>query len=112
SLLPSVPTDNTAIWVIEEIYDTLAIPSQDGKTVKPSLATSWEQSKDKLSWTFHLREGVKFTNGDPVTSADVKFSIEQNQKESAPFAFIDNIITKIETPDDNTVVFHTKEPWA
>lgn len=112
SLLPSVPTDNTAIWIIEEIYDTLAIPSQDGKTVKPSLATKWEQSDDKLSWTFHLRKDAKFINGDPVTSADVKFSIEQNQKPEAPFAFINQIITKMDTPDDNTIVFHTKEPWA
>lgn len=112
SLVPSVPTDNLAIWVIEEIYDTLTIPSEDGESVKPSLATSWEQSKDKLSWTFHLRKGVKFTNGDPVTSADVKFSIEQNQKPSAPFSFIDKIITKMDTPDDHTIVFHTEKPWA
>lgn len=112
SLVPSIPTDNLAIWLMEEIYDTLAVPSQDGKTVKPSLATSWEQSKDKLSWTFHLRDDAKFHNGKPVTSADVKFSIEQNQKPSAPFSFIDTIITKMDTPNEHTIVFHTKKPWA
>ncbi|MQA80167.1 MAG: hypothetical protein GEV10_17065 [Streptosporangiales bacterium] len=112
SLLPSVPTDNSAIWIIEEIYDTLTVPSQDGETVEPSLATSWKQSKDKLSWTFTLRKGATFTNGDPVTSADVKFSIEQNQDPSAPFSFIDSIITKMDTPADNTIVFHTKKPWS
>ncbi|WP_207129466.1 ABC transporter substrate-binding protein [Actinocatenispora comari] len=112
SLLPSVPTDNASIWVIEEIYDTLTVPDQSGKSVQPSLATSWTQSPDKLSWTFHLRKDAKFTNGKAVTSADVKFSIEQNQKSDAPFSFIDTVITKIDTPDAATVVFHTKKPWS
>lgn len=112
SLLPSVPTDNASIWIIEEIYDTLTVPKQDGSGVQPSLATSWKQSADKLSWTFNMRSDAKFTNGQPVTSADVKFSIEQNQKPSAPFSFIDTIIKKIDTPNAHTVVFHTAKPWA
>lgn len=112
SLLPSVPQDNASIWIIEEIYDTLVVPSQDGKSVTPSLATSWRESADKLSWTFNLHKDAKFTNGQPLTSADVKFSIEQNQKPDAPFSFIDTIITKMDTPSPNTIVFHTKTPWA
>ncbi len=112
SLLPSVPTDNAAIWIIEEIYDTLTVPRRDGKGVEPGLATSWKQSKDKLSWTFKLRKDATFTNGKPVTSADVRFSIKQNQKKDAPFSFIDSIITKMDTPDPHTIVFHTKKPWA
>ncbi len=112
SLLPSVPQDNASIWLIEELYDTLVVPSQDGRSVTPSLATSWHQSADKLSWTFNLQKDAKFTNGQPVTSADVKFSIEQNQKSDAPFSFIDTIITKMDTPSPNTIVLHTKTPWA
>lgn len=112
SLLPSVPQDNASIWIIEEIYDTLVVPSPDGKSVTPSLATSWRQSADKLSWTFDLHRDAKFTNGQPVTSADVKFSIQQNQKQDAPFSFIDSIITKIDTPNASTIVFHTQRPWA
>src|SRR4051794_23905284 len=56
SLVPSIPQDNASIWIIEEIFDTLTVPSQDGKSVLPSLATKWEQSPDQLSWTFHLRD--------------------------------------------------------
>ncbi|HWC21416.1 MAG TPA: ABC transporter substrate-binding protein [Flexivirga sp.] len=112
SLLPSVPTDNSSIWIIEEIYDTLTVPAPDGKGVQPSLASSWKQSADKLSWTFHLRKDAKFTNGRPVTSADVKFSIEQNQKKDAPFSFIDSIITRMDVPDAHTIVFHTAKAWA
>ncbi len=112
SLVPSTPTDNASIWVLEEIYSTLVVPSKDGKSLEPDLATSWKQSSDKLSWTFHLRPDAKFSNGKPVTSADVKFSIEQVMKPSSPNAFIDTAVSKVETPDAHTVVIHTKTPWA
>jgi len=112
SLVPSIPTDNASIWVIEEIYDTLLVPSSDGLKVEPSVATSWKQSADGLSWTFTLRDGVTFSNGQPLTSADVKFSIDQNRKEDAPFYFLDAVITDIQTPDAKTVVLKTKVPWA
>ena len=112
SLVPWVPTDNASIWTIEEIYDTLLVPAQDGKSVEPSLATSWKQSADKLSWTFTLRKGVTFSNGQPLTSADVKFSLAQARKKDNPFAFIDAVIASVTTPDDQTVVIKTKQPWS
>jgi peptide/nickel transport system substrate-binding protein len=112
SLVPSVPTDNASIWVIEEIYDTLLVPSADGLKVEPSLATPWKQLAEGLSWTFTLRDGVTFSNGQPLTSADVKFSIDQNRKEEAQAYFLDSVITDIQTPDAKTVVLKTKVPWA
>lgn len=112
SMLPSVPTDNASIWIIEEIYSTLLVPSADGLKVEPSLASKYVQSKDGLSWTFTLRDGVTFSNGTPVNAADVKFSIDQNRKEDAPFYFLNEVITDIKTPDAKTVVFTTKVPWA
>ena len=112
SLIPSVPTDNASIWTMEEIYDTLLVPSADGLKLEPSLATKWVQSADKLSWTFTLRDGATFSNGQPVTSADVKFSIDQNRKEDAPFYFLDAVIKDIKTPDAKTIVFTTKTPWS
>ncbi|SDS71274.1 ABC transporter substrate-binding protein [Microlunatus soli] len=112
SLVPTVPTDNAAIWTMEEMYDTLLAPSPDGKSLKPSLATEWKQSDDKLSWTFTLRDGVKFSNGQPMTSADVKFSLAQASKSDAPFSFINSVIASVTTPDDHTVVVKTKKPWS
>jgi peptide/nickel transport system substrate-binding protein len=112
SLIPSVPTDNASIWTMEEIYDTLLVPSVDGLKLEPSLATKWVQSPDKLSWTFTLRDGATFSNGQPVTSADVKFSIDQNRKQDAPFYFLDAVISDIKTPDPKTIVLRTKVPWS
>lgn len=112
TLLPSQPTDNASIWVIEEVFDTLLLPKADGTGVVPDLATSWTQSSNGLEWTFHLRHGVTFTNGQPLTSKDVKFSIEQTAKPSSPFSFIDASIAKIATPDPYTVVITTKKPFA
>lgn len=112
TLMPSEPSDNASIWVIEEVFDTLLQPKPDGSGVVPDLATSWSQSSDGLDWTFNLRHGVLFTNGQPMTSKDVKFSIEETSKPSSPFAFINASIDKITTPDDYTVVIHTKMPFA
>jgi len=112
SLVPWVPTDNASIWTLEEIYDTLLVPKPDGHGVEASVATSWSQSADKLSWTFRLRHGVKFSNGQPLTSADVKFSLEQASKPNTPFYFIDQVIKSIGTPDPYTVVITTKQPWS
>jgi peptide/nickel transport system substrate-binding protein len=59
------------------IYDSLV--GRDVKTggYGPGLATSWNQAADGTSWTFHLRPGVKFQDGSPLTATDVKFTIER-----------------------------------
>src|SRR5436190_3302412 len=69
--------DNESIWIFQQMYETLYTVSPDGKSVIPWLATSYDLSPDKLTYTFHLRQGVKFHNGQPMTSADVKFSIDK-----------------------------------
>jgi len=72
--------DNNSIWIFEQIFQTLYTVTNDGKSVKPLLATSYTVSADKKTYTFKLRPGVKFSDGKPMTSADVKFSIDQNRK--------------------------------
>jgi peptide/nickel transport system substrate-binding protein len=112
SLVPTVAADNASIWTLQEIFDTLLVPSEDGQTLEPSLATEYTQSDDKLSWTFTLRDDVEFSNGQPLTSADVKFSLEEASKPENPFSFINAIISSIDAPDDHTVVITTSQPWA
>ncbi|MFK0040539.1 ABC transporter substrate-binding protein [Paenarthrobacter sp. NPDC090517] len=112
TLMPVDATDNESIWTVEEIYDTLLVPSVDGGTLNPSLATKWVQSEDKLSWTFTLRSGVTFSDGSPLTSADVKFSLEAASDPDLPSAFLNEQIAAIEAPAPETVVVKTKGVWS
>jgi peptide/nickel transport system substrate-binding protein len=103
---------NASIWVYVQIWDTLTIGSKDGRTVEPWLATSWTQSADKLTWTFKLRTDVKFSDGTPMTSADVKFSLDEASSTKGGWEFINSAIASITTPDPHTVVIKTKYQWA
>ena len=55
TLLPPTTTQNEDIWTLQQVYETLTLNKPDGSGVEPGLATEWEESKDKMSWTFHLR---------------------------------------------------------
>jgi peptide/nickel transport system substrate-binding protein len=104
--------DNDSIWVFEQIYETLYEVAPNGKDLKPLLATSYDLSKDKRTYTFHLRKGVKFSTGQEMTSADVKFSLDQARAADEGWGFIDAAIKNVEAPDKYTVVVNTKYPWA
>ena len=103
---------NASIWVYVNFWETLTIGSADGTKVEPWLAESWEQSDDKLTWTFHLKQGVTFSDGTPMTSADVKFSLDEASTTKGGWEFINSAFETITTPDANTVVIKTKYPWA
>jgi peptide/nickel transport system substrate-binding protein len=103
---------NESIWLSEQINENLYTVAQDGKTLKPWLATSYTKSPDSLTYTFKLRPGVKFSNGQAMTSADVKFSIDDARAQKKGWGYLDAAIKKITTPDPETVVFHLKYKWA
>src|SRR5574340_370147 len=65
---------NESIWLAEQIMEPLYTVTADGKGEKPWLATGYKVSNGGKTYTFTLRKGVKFSNGQPMTSADVKFS--------------------------------------
>ena len=75
----------------------------------PYLATSWTTAADGLSVTFKLRTDATFHDGKPITSADVKFSIE-TQKANHPFKTSLGAVSGVETPDAHTVVVKLKSP--
>ena len=80
--------------------------------IVPALAESWEYDADTCCYTFHLRKDVTFHDGEPFTSADVKFTIEaiQNPENASEIASNYEDIEAIETPDDNTVKIFLKAP--
>ena len=75
------------------------------------LAESWSVSDDGLSWTFNLRQGVTFHDGEPMTSADVLASYERLMDVGARRSEFQRIVS-VEALDDHTVVFHTDAPWG
>ena len=76
------------------------------------LAESWQFQGNK--WVFKLRKGIKFHNGATLTSKDVAFSIEKMRDEKGGSLQAPNFkdVTEIQTPDDQTVIFVTRQPFA
>src|SRR4029450_13922129 len=80
-----------------------------GNPMAPSLAESWSASPDGLVYEFVLRRGVKFHNGDPVTTEDGKFSLERYR--GASHRTLKDRVAAIETPDPGRVRIRLKQPW-
>src|SRR5437762_2948748 len=81
-------------------------------TPTPELAESWEVSRDKLTWTFKLHQGVKFHDGQELTSADVKFTFDRLLDKSAGGKADFTAVEKVEPVGRYQVKFVTKEPFA
>ena len=110
TLDPAPPFDNEAIWTVLNLYDCLYTVTPNGHGSMPWLAVGHEISSDNLTWTFHLRPGVKFSDGKPLTAADVKFTLERSAKD--PNGYVLAAVKAIDAPDASTVVIHTKHPWG
>ena len=97
--------------VMDLTYDLLVDFSPKDSSPVPGLADSWETSDDGLTWTFHLNKDAKWHDGKPVTSEDVAYTFQRILDEEQGL-YIDYVkqIESIETPDEHTVVFTTKEP--
>ena len=79
-------------------------------TPEPLLAISWQISADGLRYTFHLRPNVQFSDGQPLTSADVKFSIITQQQRGPRGRITFANLRTVETPDPLTVVLVLSKP--
>jgi peptide/nickel transport system substrate-binding protein len=109
---PRVGIDGQSERIDELIFDAL-LTRDDHLSVQPGLAEKWEVP-DALTYIFHLHHGVTFHNGQPLTSRDVKWTFDSllqgkiRSTRSSAYRFVDHI----DAPDDFTVVFHLKEPYA
>lgn len=96
-----------------QIADSLTERSlDDPKTVEPWLAKSWEISDDATTYTFHLREGVTFSDGEKLTAAVVKQNFETLAGLTGSGAAFVKGIKEIATPDELTVVITFEKPNA
>ncbi|HEX2173260.1 MAG TPA: ABC transporter substrate-binding protein [Dehalococcoidia bacterium] len=106
------PQDNGALvtpYIFQYILHDAVVKHLPGQTFAPSLAERYEIAPDFKSATFRLRENVKFHNGDPVTSEDVKFTYENYRGANAQL--LKSKTEQIETPDARTIKFTFKEPF-
>src|SRR5436190_498398 len=106
---PVLNDANVDIWILSNLYDTLILPTDDGKGLKPGLATDWKVSDDGLSVTLTLRDGIKFSDGSPITPADVQWSLKRaaNPKNGI-WGFLVGSIQDVTTEGDHTVVIKLK----
>ena len=118
SLDPGDAEDGESNKVIINVFDTLIGYDDETVELAPGLATEWSANDDNTVWTFKLRDGVKFHNGEPFTSAAVRFTFERMTDPEhpgrfgikAPYATDFQVIERIETPDELTAVFHLAKP--
>jgi len=104
----SAPPQITPFGTLYAIHDALVRPLPNQK-MGPSLAESWTESPDGLTYEFKLRRGLKFHNGDPLTSEDVKFSFER-YKGAAAKEF-QTRVRAVEIVDPLTIRFRLNAPW-
>lgn len=111
-----VLTSNSGKPMMTPFYDYVIGVDSNGKLSKDTgVARDWKLAPDAMSLTIYVRPGIKFHNGDDLTAADVKFSVEQFISErcvSSQVGQMRKIIKSIETPDNMTVVIHFKKPSA
>ena len=127
---PALAFDAQSITAIQMVFTGL-VQLNDHEQVVGQLAQNWSVSSDGLNWTFHLKKNLKFSNGTPLTSADVAYSIDRalqpttkstvapiylSQIRDSDKLLAGNISTLINdsllTPDPNTIVIQTKAKSA
>jgi peptide/nickel transport system substrate-binding protein len=103
---PAISFSNDSA-VVSNCYETLTYYNAPGsdELLSPKLATSWETNEDAMEWTFHLREGVTFHNGDPFNAEAVKGALDNTLELGAGAAYIWDPVEEIEVIDDYTVKF-------
>lgn len=106
---PHKTTSYFSFEVLENVFDTLVEP--DGNLqIQPALARAWEVSPDQLTWTFHLRPGVTFHDGTPLTADDVVFSYRRIIDEQLANSDKFSSVAAVDAPDPNTVVIRVDRP--
>jgi peptide/nickel transport system substrate-binding protein len=112
SLDPRIGVDGQSEHIASLIFDSL-VHKNEHFNLEPWIATSWE-TPDPLTWRFHLRTGVHFHNGQPLTAADVKYTLDSMRNgtvitaKAGALAHVDHV----DAPDAATIVIHLKQPDA
>lgn len=110
TLDPEANSVNESIWLDQNLYSRLLQPNATGTGLLPDLAQSWAISPDGLTYTFHLRTDAKFSNGSPVTAADVVYSIDRSRKFAGGWGFLLTAVKTVAATSAHTVVVTLSQP--
>jgi len=113
TLLPVLASDSASSDINSQLYNGLVRYDKDLRP-EGELAESWEISEDNLTITFKLRKNVKWHDGTPFTSADVKFNYELYVDPNTPTAYAESFrqVTSVAAPDPYTFVVRYEKPYA
>ncbi len=111
NLDPRIGTDAQSEYLDGLMFDSL-VQRNDAMEMVPDLAESW-QTPDPLTYIFHLRPGVRFQDGQPLTSADVVYTFDSilSGAVKTPKLGSFSIIQSVTAPDPATVIFHLRRPY-
>jgi peptide/nickel transport system substrate-binding protein len=121
TLEPLSALEGAVPLIARQVFDTLVAYREGSTDIEPALATRWAVSKDGLTWTFWLREGVKFADGAPLTASEVVASFGRGLKAdpTAPLAGwaallrgVPGIIKEVRAADRRTVHIVLVQPYA
>jgi peptide/nickel transport system substrate-binding protein len=107
---PAIASDYADSILMFNVYDTLVLPAQGAPGHVPHLAESWEG--DGTSYTFKLRNDVKFVSGNPMTAEDVVFSLDRMKAMGKGLSYLFANVESAEAVDASTVKFTLKKPYA
>ncbi len=107
---PHSTTAYPSFQVLENVYDTLVVPTAEDLSFEPSLATEWETSEDGMEWTFTLREDVTFHDGSEFDAADVVYSYNRIIDNELANAYRFATVDEVSAPDPGTVVLTLNAP--
>jgi peptide/nickel transport system substrate-binding protein len=110
----TVPGGLSTILLNKNLFGQLVRPDAGGGTPVPDLATKWDISPDGKAYTFTLRPGVKWHNGDPFTADDVKFTFDLILDKASNATFLVNLgpLTSVDIVDPMTVRLNLSAPYA
>ena len=109
---PAKGSDEASTAALVNLYDTLVFPTATGG-LQPDLATSWTASSDGLTYTFNLRQGVTFHNGDPLNASAVVFSMNRLIAIGQGFSYLFSpYIVSTNATGPYTVVFHLTKTFG
>src|SRR3989475_112134 len=121
ALDPATALEGTLPLIAHQVFDTLVAYREGTTDVEPALATRWSVSRDGLTWSFTLRDGVRFHDGTPLTSADVVASFMRQLRPdasgtsvvwSALFRGTPGVVRDVRAPDPRTVQIVLLQPYA